>query len=147
MSDIERELLGGAGSGGGGLVGTVTADEVPPDLDDADIKARGYWEQVWVRFRKDRIAIAGGITIILLLLGAFVLAPVAKWLLGHGPNGTRSIPRSGPSLLPVAARLDVGVVEMGRKLIGRDRSDQAAASAPRSRRRAPSQCSDTVRGL
>jgi len=86
VSDIERELLGGASSGGGGLAGTVTPEEIPPDVDEADIKARGYWEQVWGRFRKDRIAIAGGITIILLLLGAFVGAPIAKWLLGHGPN-------------------------------------------------------------
>ena len=50
------------------------------------VKARGYWEQVWRRFRRDKLAIAGGIFIILLILVAFVGAPIAAHLLGHGPN-------------------------------------------------------------
>jgi peptide/nickel transport system permease protein len=54
--------------------------------DNAAIKARGYWEQVWLRFRRDRLAISGGITILLLVFGAFVGAPIASALLGHGPN-------------------------------------------------------------
>jgi peptide/nickel transport system permease protein len=51
-----------------------------------EIKARGYWEQVWRRFRRDKFAIASGIFIILLFLTAFVGAPIASALLGHGPN-------------------------------------------------------------
>jgi peptide/nickel transport system permease protein len=56
------------------------------ELGEIEVKARGYWEQVWRRLRKDKIAIAGGITIILLILGAFIGAPIAKALLGHGPD-------------------------------------------------------------
>src|ERR1041385_1465813 len=50
------------------------------------VRARGYWEQVWIRFRRDKVAIAGGVFIILLILGAFVGAPLAAHMLGHGPN-------------------------------------------------------------
>jgi peptide/nickel transport system permease protein len=56
------------------------------ELGEIEVKARGYWEQVWRRLRKDKIAIAGGITIILLILGAFIGAPIAQALLGHGPD-------------------------------------------------------------
>ena len=50
------------------------------------IRARGYWEQVWIRFRRDKAAIAGGVFVVLLLLFAYGGAPLAKHLLGHGPN-------------------------------------------------------------
>jgi peptide/nickel transport system permease protein len=69
MSQAEKELV----------------DAGPIELGD-QIKARGYWEQVWTRFKRDRLAIGGGITIIVLLLGAFIGAPIAKHFLGHGPN-------------------------------------------------------------
>ena len=32
------------------------------ELGEIEIKARGYWEQVWIRFRRDKFAIAGGVT-------------------------------------------------------------------------------------
>ena len=52
-----------------------------------DVKARGYWEQIWIRLRRDRLAVpAGGITIILLFLIAFIGAPVVAQILGHGPK-------------------------------------------------------------
>jgi peptide/nickel transport system permease protein len=51
-----------------------------------DVVARGYWEQAWRRLRRDRMAIASGIFIVLLVLTAFVGAPLAVNLLGHGPN-------------------------------------------------------------
>jgi peptide/nickel transport system permease protein len=70
---------------GAGLAGAV-ALESGVELGALEVKARGYWEQVWRRFRKDKIAIAGGVTIILLILGAFIGAPIAKALLGHGPD-------------------------------------------------------------
>ncbi len=60
---------------GGGL-------QTEPD----DIRARGYWEQAWRRFRRDRIAVLSGIVIILIVLVAFIGAPIAVHLLGHGPN-------------------------------------------------------------
>src|SRR5262245_12074503 len=50
------------------------------------VKARGYWEQVWIRFRRDRVAVASGVFIIVLFLAAFVGAPVAAAILGHGPD-------------------------------------------------------------
>src|SRR5258708_32529815 len=56
------------------------------ELGEIEVKARGYWEQVWRRFKRDKIAIGGGITIILLILAAFVGAPIAQSLLGHGPD-------------------------------------------------------------
>jgi peptide/nickel transport system permease protein len=75
-------LLPGVAAGvglGGGLQG---------DLED--IRARGYWEQAWRRFRRDRIALVSGIVIILIVLMAFVGAPVAARVLGHGPNDINS---------------------------------------------------------
>jgi peptide/nickel transport system permease protein len=81
MSQTEKEVLGG----GAGLAGAV-AIESGAELGEIEIKARGYWEQVWRRFKRDKIAIVGGITIILLLLAAFIGAPIAKAILGHGPN-------------------------------------------------------------
>jgi peptide/nickel transport system permease protein len=51
-----------------------------------DVRARGYWEQAWRRFRRDRIAVFSGIVIIMIVLVAFVGAPIASHLLGHGPN-------------------------------------------------------------
>ncbi len=81
MSQHEKEILGS----GAGLAGTV-ALETGTELGELEIKARGYWEQVWIRFKRDKIALAGGVVIILLFLMAFVGAPIARELLGHGPN-------------------------------------------------------------
>jgi peptide/nickel transport system permease protein len=50
------------------------------------VKARGYWEGVWVRLRRDRLAVAGAGFIVFLFLAAFVGAPIAAHLLGHGPT-------------------------------------------------------------
>jgi len=50
------------------------------------VKARGYWELIYVRFKKDRLAVAGMVFIIVLVLVAFIGAPIAKHFLGHGPN-------------------------------------------------------------
>jgi peptide/nickel transport system permease protein len=77
--DFEPELAGAAAGGGGIALGTSAPD------DDA-VKARDYWELVWYRFKRDKAAIAGGVFIIVLLLAAFVLAPIASHFLGHGPN-------------------------------------------------------------
>lgn len=52
----------------------------------SEVKARGYWELVWIRFRRDKIAVASGIFVIFLVIAAFGLAPVFSWWLGHGPN-------------------------------------------------------------
>jgi peptide/nickel transport system permease protein len=51
-----------------------------------DVKARGYWELVWIRFRRDRVAVASLCFIVLLFTAAFGLAPLFSMWLGHGPN-------------------------------------------------------------
>jgi peptide/nickel transport system permease protein len=81
MSQTEKEVLGS----GQGLASAVVI-ESGPELGEMDVKARGYWEQVWRRFRRDKIAIAGGITIIILIGAAFIGAPIAAHFLGHGPD-------------------------------------------------------------
>jgi peptide/nickel transport system permease protein len=50
------------------------------------VKARSYWEQVWIRFRRDRVAMASGVFIIFLVLAAIFGGPIAQHFLGHGPN-------------------------------------------------------------
>ena len=82
MSQSEREKVLGAGAG---LAGSI-AIESGAELGEIEIKARGYWEQVWRRFKHDKIAIGGGITIIFLILAAFIGAPIARHFLGHGPD-------------------------------------------------------------
>ena len=67
----------------------VDGKGAPPDEPrepEGEVKARGYWEQVWRRFKQDRVALASGIFVILLVIVAFAGAPLAAWLLGHGPN-------------------------------------------------------------
>ena len=53
---------------------------------EEEIHALGYWESVWRTFKRDKVAVGGGITIILLVLLCFVGGPVFSWWLGHGPN-------------------------------------------------------------
>ncbi|MFN8224036.1 MAG: ABC transporter permease [Gaiellales bacterium] len=68
---------------------TEALEAVPAGLladTGAAVRARGYWEGVWLRFKRDRLAVAGGIVIVLLFLVAFIGAPLASKLLGHGPN-------------------------------------------------------------
>ena len=60
---------------------------VSPDVvAEPEVKARGYWELVWIRFRRDRVALASLGFIFFLFVAAFALAPLFAWWLGHGPN-------------------------------------------------------------
>src|SRR5919198_181597 len=83
----------------------VAAPLDPLDLAPAvgeEIRARGYWEQIWRRFKRDRVAIAGGVFILFLFVAAFAGAPLAAALLGHGPNDIFSFSGVDPNtLLPV----------------------------------------------
>jgi peptide/nickel transport system permease protein len=79
----EKPELVGAGAG---LAGTVAAETGIALGELEPVRARGYWEQVWRRFRKDKVAIAGGLFIIFLFVVAFGGSPIAKNALGHGPN-------------------------------------------------------------
>jgi peptide/nickel transport system permease protein len=51
------------------------------------VEARGYWEQVWRRFRRDKVAIVSGLFVVLLVAAAAVDGPIAQHFLGHGPSG------------------------------------------------------------
>ena len=57
-----------------------------PAAQGTQIRARGYWEGIWLRLKQDKLALAGGVFVILLFLVAFIGAPIAKHFLGHGPN-------------------------------------------------------------
>ena len=99
MAQKQEEVLVNAGAGLGAAVGV----ESGPELGEVeDVKARGYWELVWRRFRRDKVAIASGFFIIFLILVAFVGAPIAKHFIGHGPDdifvGTDAV--DSVSLLP-----------------------------------------------
>jgi peptide/nickel transport system permease protein len=73
-------------SSGAGLAASVAVETHGELGEIEDIKARGYWEQVWLRFKRDRVAIASIFFIIFLVLIAFPGAYIAEKLLGHGPN-------------------------------------------------------------
>ena len=73
-------------SSGAGLAAVVVAETGTELGEVQQVRARGYWEQVWRRFKRDRVAVGGGIFIIFLFLLAWIGAPLAEHLLGHGPN-------------------------------------------------------------
>jgi peptide/nickel transport system permease protein len=85
VSTTERPELVPAAAGLAATIAAETHGEVG-EGDATFVRARGYWEQVWLRFRRDRIAIAGGVFIVLLVFCAFAGAPIAAHYLGHGPN-------------------------------------------------------------
>jgi peptide/nickel transport system permease protein len=60
--------------------------EAVPLEGETQVKARGYWELVWIRFKRDRLALASIAFITFLLLASFVGGPLMSWLLHHGPN-------------------------------------------------------------
>ena len=76
----ERELVGSQA----GLASAV-AVETHGELGEAEeVRARGYWEQVWRRFRRDKVAILSGFFILFLILVAIAGGPIAAHFLGHG---------------------------------------------------------------
>jgi ABC-type dipeptide/oligopeptide/nickel transport system permease subunit len=73
-------------SSSAGLAAAI-AVETHGELGEVEpVEARSYWNQVWRRFRRDRVAIASGVFILLLIAVAVVGGPIASRLLGHGPN-------------------------------------------------------------
>jgi len=73
-------------SSGAGLAAAVVAETGTELGEVQQVRARGYWEQVWRRFKRDKVAVGGGIFIIFLFITAWGGAPLAAHLLGHGPN-------------------------------------------------------------
>jgi ABC-type dipeptide/oligopeptide/nickel transport system permease subunit len=51
-----------------------------------EVEARGYWEHVWRRFRRDRAAVGSVFFLGFLVLACFPGAWIAEQILGHGPN-------------------------------------------------------------
>ena len=52
----------------------------------AEPRARGQWELVWSRFKRDKLAVVSGVVLAAVLAVCFIGEPVASHLLGHGPN-------------------------------------------------------------
>ena len=77
MSQTEHDVIGASADG--------AVVDAPLDLGD-EIKARGYWESVWITLKKDKAAVGGGIAVIVLIFLCFVGAPIFAAILGHGPN-------------------------------------------------------------
>jgi len=110
---------------------TPVYDLRPTELDHVaelgeleEIKARGYWDQVLRRFKRDRVAIASIFFLVLLLLVVYPGAWIAERLVGHGPNDifTDGIDSAG---LPVGPGSYVTDFETGEKellLLGADSS-------------------------
>ena len=51
-----------------------------------EIKARGYWEQVWRRFKRDRVALASIVFLIFVVLICYPGAILAEQIVGHSPE-------------------------------------------------------------
>jgi peptide/nickel transport system permease protein len=69
-------------------VDTPSTIDIPLEgpAEPESVKARGYWELVWIRFRRDKLAMVSFGFIIFLFFAAFAGAPIAAHILGHGPN-------------------------------------------------------------
>ncbi|HEU4943303.1 MAG TPA: hypothetical protein VFT18_08540, partial [Gaiellaceae bacterium] len=76
------ELLGSEA----GLGAAVAAEHGAIQADMGEIRARGYWEQVWRRLKRDKVALGAAGFIIFLLLAAFPGAWLASQRLGHSPE-------------------------------------------------------------
>jgi peptide/nickel transport system permease protein len=73
-------------SSGAGLAAAI-AVETHGELGEGEpVEARSYWNQVWRRFRRDKVVIGSGIFIVFLVLVAAIGGPLAQAILGHGPN-------------------------------------------------------------
>lgn len=83
------------------LATVVLEAGVEAGAEGVPVRARGYWEQVWIRFKRDKVAIAGGIFVVFLFLAAFIGGPVAAKLLGHGPNDQYYTAVDPTTLLPL----------------------------------------------
>ena len=84
-----------------GVDTAVTGDRSAEFRDVQTVRVRGYWELVWIRFRRDKVALLSLGVIVLLFAGAFGGAPLAAHLLGHGPNDIFGYGINQTSFVPV----------------------------------------------
>jgi peptide/nickel transport system permease protein len=78
----ERELVGSQA----GLASAIAVETHGELGETEDVRARGYWEQVWRRFRRDKVAIVSGVFLVFLIFVAIAGGPIAAHYLGHGVN-------------------------------------------------------------
>jgi peptide/nickel transport system permease protein len=78
----ERELVGSQA----GLASAIAVESHGELGEVEEVRARGYWEQVWRRFRRDKVALGSGAFIVFLIFLAIAGGPIAAHFLGHGPN-------------------------------------------------------------
>jgi ABC-type dipeptide/oligopeptide/nickel transport system permease subunit len=68
----------------------IGADDFGPDAvapsEQGGVRARGYWEQVWRRFKRDRVAIASVFFLVFLIFAVYPGAWITEQFVGHGPN-------------------------------------------------------------
>ncbi|MEU1372872.1 ABC transporter permease [Streptomyces triculaminicus] len=67
-----------------GAAGAAAVD-VAADVPGKAIEGRSPWRIAWMRLKRDRVALAGGVVVLLLILVA-AFAPLIVGLLGHPPN-------------------------------------------------------------
>jgi peptide/nickel transport system permease protein len=79
----KHQEIVGSGAGLGAAIAIESGGELGEHV---EIQARGYWEQVWRRFRRDRVALGSIIFLVLLVLACFPGAAIAESQLGHSPN-------------------------------------------------------------
>jgi peptide/nickel transport system permease protein len=56
------------------------------DETSGEVRARGYWEQVWRRFKRDRVALASIFFLVLVVLICYPGATIAEKIVGHSPD-------------------------------------------------------------
>jgi ABC-type dipeptide/oligopeptide/nickel transport system permease subunit len=64
----------------------VPIEALPAETGQQGVKARGYWELIWIRFRRDKLALASVAFVFFLLFASFVGGPIMAHFLHHGPN-------------------------------------------------------------
>ena len=87
--------------------GTAELGDVQP------VRARGYWELVWIRFRRDKIELLSFCVLVLLFAGAFGGAPLAAHLLGHGPNTIFDYGVNPTTFTPVGPWTHISAAQLG----------------------------------
>jgi peptide/nickel transport system permease protein len=83
-----------------GMAEIAVPSEEALEAEGPQVRARGYWEGVWLRLRRDKLALVGAGFIVFLFVGAFAGAPLAAHFLKHGPNDQFFIGGVDSSLLP-----------------------------------------------
>jgi peptide/nickel transport system permease protein len=85
VSSRDRSDIVGGQAGLAGITSAETHGELG-EVELGAVQARSYWDQVWRRFRRDKVAIGSGFFIIFLIFVSIAGGPIARHFLGHGPN-------------------------------------------------------------